>query len=125
MIHHQPLHWKVSGIAGRQTRSYAGGGSCNKTVGLAQSHTTTSKLAPPTAGLFPLNPSEGSKSQAVEKPRDVRLLARLYSSKELFHVDSAGVRTIASSAQLTDPDRRWTAAQGIDQSCGVKKNPAQ
>ena len=110
MINHQPLHWKVSRIARRQTRSYPHGGSCNETVGLAESHTTTSKLAPPTAGLFPLNPSEGSKSQAVEKPRYARLLARLHSSKELFHVDSAGVRTIASSAQLTDPDRRRTAA---------------
>ena len=125
MIHHQPLHWKVSRIAGRQARSHTRGGCCHKTVGLAESHTTTSKLAPPTAGLFPLNPSEGSQSQAFEEPRDARLLARLHSSKELFHVDSAGVRTIASRAQLTDPDRRWTAPEGIDQSCRVKKNSAQ
>jgi hypothetical protein len=110
VIHHQSLHWKVSGIAGRETGSYTYGGSCNKTVGLAENRAATGKLAPPPAGLFPLNPSEGSKPQAVQKPRDAGLLARLHSSKELFHVDGAGVRTIASGAQLTDPGRRRSAA---------------
>ncbi len=60
VIHHQALHWKVSGIAGRPTRAYSHGGSCNETVGLAESYTATGKLAPPPAGLFPLNSSEGA-----------------------------------------------------------------
>jgi len=110
VVHHEPLHWKVSGTASRQTRSDTHGGSCDETVGLAESHTATGKLAPPPAGLFPLNRSEGSKPEAVQKPRDSRLLARLHSSKKLFHVDGASVRTIASNAQLTDPGRGRTAA---------------
>jgi hypothetical protein len=69
----QVWHWKVTGIAGRQTRSNTHGGSGNETAGLAEGHTATGKLAPPPAGLFALNASQGSKPQAVQKARDARI----------------------------------------------------
>jgi hypothetical protein len=88
-------------------------------------HTPLGKLAPPPPGLFALDPSEWSKPQAVQKPSEAGFLARLYSSKELLHVDGAGVGTVAGSTQLTDAGGSRTPAQGIDESCGVEENPAQ
>jgi hypothetical protein len=120
VIDHQPLHRKVSGITGSQTRSDTNGCSCHETVGLAKRYTATGKLAPPPARLLALNPSDWSEPHAVQEARDMRLLAWLHSAKELFHVDGAGVRTIASSAQLTDTRSRRTPSKGIDQSRGVE-----
>ena len=106
MVHRQPPHWKVAGITGRQARSYTHCRSRDETVRLAESHTASGKLAPPPTGLFPLNPPEGSKPQAVQKARNASLLVRPHSPEELFYVDGARVRTIARSAQPTDPSRR-------------------
>ena len=109
MIHHQPLHWKVTGIAGRQACSHSRGGGCHEAVRLAEGHTATGKLAPPPPGLFPLDPSDRGNPKTVQKASDARFLARLHSPKELLDVDGAGVGKVAGSAQLTDSGRSRTA----------------
>jgi hypothetical protein len=105
VIHRQPPHWKVAGIAGRQARSYTHCRSRDETVRLAESHAASGKLAPPPTGLFPLNPPEWRKPQAVQKVGNASLFVRPHSPEELFYVDGAGVRTIASGAQPADPGR--------------------
>jgi hypothetical protein len=110
VMYHQPLHWKVSGIAGRQTSSDTQSGSCNETVGLAEGHAATGKLAPPPPGLLPLDPSQRCNPKAVKKASDARLLAWLYSSKEFLDVDGACVGPVAGSAQLTDTGGGETSA---------------
>src|ERR1700686_3566714 len=64
VIHRQPTHWKVAGIAGRQTRSYTHCRSRDETVRLAESHAASGKLAPPPTGLSPLTPPEWRKPKA-------------------------------------------------------------
>ena len=125
MIDYQLLHWKVTGIASRKPRSYPHGGSRHEAVRLAERHTPFGKMAPPAPGLFALDPSEWSKPKPVQKSSEARFLARLYSSKELLHVDGAGVGAVASGPQLTDASGSRMPAQGIDESCGVEENPAQ
>jgi len=125
VLHHQSLHWKVAGVAGRKASPRAEGGGGDKAVGLTEDDASSGKLAPPSARLFALGPPERSNAQPVEQVCHAGFLGRLDSPKQLFHVDGTDVGTVTGGSQLGNPDRGRAPPQGIDEGRGVEKDPAQ